>query len=99
MFQQIWICYFYKTLLIYKTQEILQLEAFYNLEVRKFIYKSNNSQLTSALNNYIKRITDVHQYKTKQTKTGHFDLSQERSNLSWNLTPFGFCCVHQNWSH
>jgi len=69
-----------KVTTIYKMQKILQLEDVFNLEVSKFMYKYNTSQLPATFNNYFKLITDVHTYNTRQVKTRQFALPKTRSN-------------------
>ena len=38
---------------MYKMQKVLQLKAIYNLEVSKFMYKYNTSQLPATFSNYL----------------------------------------------
>jgi len=54
-----------RKILLFKKHKILQLKHIYNLEVRKFMYKYTNSQLSATFNDYFKVITDVHPYNTK----------------------------------
>jgi len=50
-------------------QKILHPKDMHSLEVSKFMYNYSNSQLPATFNNYVKLITDVHPYNTRQTKT------------------------------
>jgi len=80
---------------INETQEILQLKDIYSLEVSKFMYKYNNSQLPATFNNCYKLVTGFHPYNTKRTKTRQFPLPKARSNSGANMLKYG---VIEIWS-
>jgi len=65
---------------IYKTQNILQLNDIYSLQMGKFMYKHNKSQLTTTYNDYFTLISDVCPYNARQTKTRQFALPKARSH-------------------
>jgi len=44
------------------------------------MYKHTDYQLQATFNNYLKLITDVHLYNTRQTKSRKFALPKARSN-------------------
>jgi len=66
MFEHIW-NWTRKVSNVYITQKILQMKDIYNPAVSKFMFA--NSQLPATFINYLKFITDVHPYNTRQAKT------------------------------
>ena len=73
---------------IYETQTSLQLNALCNLEVSKFMYKYDHSQLPATFINYFKFITNVHPHHTRQIKTRQFALPQARTNSGAKIIKF-----------
>jgi len=75
---------------IYKTQKILQLKDIYTF--LKWTNSCTNmltiSYLLRLTNNYLKLITDVHSYNTRQIKTRRFALPKARSNSGAEMIKF-----------
>jgi len=60
------------------------------------MYKHTDYQLQATFNNYLKLITDVHLYNTRQTKSRKFALPKARSNSGVKMLK---CSATKIWSN
>ena len=52
---------------LYLSHKILKLEDIFKLELAKFMYLHNNSDLPKVFQNYFKSMTDTHNYNTRNS--------------------------------